>query len=143
VTVRLRAHHLLCMLTYVGRGYTPAFVENYDGIVARLSGGEPVGLVDGPDDICGPIQDISTAHCHNESVVERDRLALEAVRDLLGDAVDLDREFSLDQPMLASFRAAFVRGQTRAACAGCEWSGLCDHVSDAGYPGTRLQRPGR
>jgi hypothetical protein len=142
VTVHLRAHHLLCMLTYVGRGYTPAFVENYDGIVARLSEGEPICLVDGPDDICAPIQDITTAHCHNESVVERDRLALDAVRALLGTAVDLDREFGLDAPMLADFRAAFGRGQTRAACAGCEWSGLCDHVAAAGYPGAALQRPG-
>lgn len=142
MTVRLRAHHLLCMLTYVGRGYTPAFVENYDGIVARLSQGEPIVLVDGPDDICAPIQDIASAHCHNESVVERDRLALDAVRALLGTTVELDREFSLDAPMLTGFREAFGRGQTRAACTGCEWSGLCDHVAGAGYSGAVLQRPG-
>jgi uncharacterized protein len=139
MTVRLRAHHLLCMLTYVGRGYSPAFVDNYDGIVARLSQGEPIRLAAGPDDICGPIQDATTAHCHNDSVVERDRLALDAVHSLLGDAVDLDAEFSLDPAMLTRFREAFNRGQTRAACAGCEWSGLCDHVSQAGYPSAALQ----
>jgi hypothetical protein len=139
VTVRLRAHHLLCMLTYVGRGYTPAFVQNYDDVAARLSQGEPIRIMDGPDDICTPIQDIATAHCHNESVVERDRLALDAVRALLGADVDLDREFSLNTNMLTSFRAAFDRRQTRAACAGCEWSTLCDQVSQAGYPGAALQ----
>lgn len=142
MTVRLRAHHLLCMLTYVGRGYSPAFVENYDAIAARLSQREPIRLVDGPDDICAPILDIASAHCHNESVVERDRLALDAVRALLGAAVDLDREFSLDHVMLARFREAFVRGRTRAACAGCEWSGLCDQVAGAGYPGVVLQLTG-
>ena len=139
MTVRLRAHHLLCMLTYVGRGYTPAFVANYDKIAARLSQRDPIRLVDGPDDICRPIQDIATAHCHNESVVERDLLARDAVQALLGPAVDLDREFSLDTVMLARFREAFLLGRTRAACTGCEWSDLCDHVAAAGYPGAMLQ----
>lgn len=143
MTVRLRAHHLLCMLTYVGRGYSPAFVENYDAVVARLAQGEPIRLVAGPDDICAPIQDIATAHCHNESVVERDRLALVSVGHLVGLAVDLAREFSLGAAMLAQFRDAFDRGQSRAACAGCEWSDLCDHVSQAGYPGAVLQVLGR
>ncbi len=55
MTVRLRAHHLLCMLTYVGKGYSPAFVENYEVIAARLSAGEEIELVAGPDDICGPL----------------------------------------------------------------------------------------
>ncbi len=142
MTVRLRAHHLLCMLTYVGRGYTPAFVENYDAVAARLSQREPIQLVDGPDDICTPIQDIPTAHCHNESVVERDRLALDAVRALLGVAVDLDRQFSLDHVMLARFREAFAKGRTRAACTGCEWSGLCDHVAGEGFPGAVLHVKG-
>lgn len=139
MTVRLRAHHLLCMLTYVGRGYTPAFVDNYDGIVARLGQGEPIRLVDGPDDICAPIQAIGAAHCHNPSVVERDRLAFAAVRDLLGPSCDLDGEFGLTSAMLARFRQAFGSGQTRAACTGCEWSELCDQVAGAGYSGTTLQ----
>ena len=142
MTIRLRAHHLLCMLTYVGRGYSPAFVQNYNGIAERLSRRESICLVDGPDDICAPIRDIASAHCHNESVVERDRLALDAVRGLLGAAVDLDREFSLDHAVLIRFREAFSQGQTRAACNGCEWAALCDQVAGAGYPRTVLQLQG-
>ena len=26
MTIRLRAHHLLCLLTYAGKGYSPAFI---------------------------------------------------------------------------------------------------------------------
>ncbi|OWU61413.1 2Fe-2S ferredoxin, partial [Staphylococcus aureus] len=40
MTIRLRGHHLLCMLTYVGKGYSPAFVENYDAMAGRLGRGE-------------------------------------------------------------------------------------------------------
>ncbi len=45
MTVRLRTHHLLCLLTYVGRGYSPAFVENMDQVAARLSEGREGILV--------------------------------------------------------------------------------------------------
>ncbi len=48
VTVRLRAHHLLCLLTYVGKGYTPAFTANYDAVVARLDAGEDRAAGRGP-----------------------------------------------------------------------------------------------
>ncbi len=76
MTVRLRGHHLLCMLTYIGKGYSPAFVDNYDTIAERLSGGEDIEIIDGPDDICQPLLCTGDCHCFNESVVVRDRLAL-------------------------------------------------------------------
>jgi hypothetical protein len=82
VTVRLRAHHLLCLLTYVGKGYTPAFTANYDVVVARLNAGEDVHLVEGPDDICAPML-ADGHHCLNASITERDRQAMDAVAALL------------------------------------------------------------
>ena len=75
MTIRLRAHHLLCLLTYVGKGYSPAFTANYDAIAERLSRGEDILLVSGPDDICAPLLDEPEPHCLNEGVIERDRLA--------------------------------------------------------------------
>lgn len=35
--VRLRPHHLLCMQTFVGNGYSEAFVENMKQVLARLA----------------------------------------------------------------------------------------------------------
>ena len=55
MTVRLRGHHLLCLLAYKGEGYSPAFIANLDRIAARLTAGEDAVLVDGPDDICAPL----------------------------------------------------------------------------------------
>lgn len=62
---------MLCLTTYIGMGYSPAFTANYDGIVARLAAGEPVELVEGPDDICAPLADDPQAHCGNASVRAR------------------------------------------------------------------------
>lgn len=138
MTVSLRAHHLLCMLTYIGRGYTPAFVANYETVIARLAAGEPIALIDGPDDICAPLLNEDAPHCHNDSVGERDRLARLAVGDLLGPATDLAQPFRLDETTLTRLRSAFSTGQIRPACAGCEWTGLCDSVAQSGYSGTKL-----
>lgn len=123
-------------MTYIGRGYTPAFTENYDRIVARLGAGESIELVEGPDDICGPLLGVTNAHCHNDSVRERDRLALMAVSARLG--LDDLNGLSLTRSTLAELRTAFRSGSTRAACAGCDWSNLCDSVAGQSFAGVRL-----
>jgi hypothetical protein len=55
VTVRLRGHHLLCILTFVGKGYDGPFVANLARVIDRLAAGEAVLVVDGPDDVCAPL----------------------------------------------------------------------------------------
>ena len=53
--MRLRGHHFLCLLTYKGLGYTPAFVENMTAIATRINAGAKVILHPGPDDICAAL----------------------------------------------------------------------------------------
>ena len=52
--MRLRAHHLLCLLGYRGLGYSPEFVANMDGIAERLRSSPEtlIEIVCQPDDIC-------------------------------------------------------------------------------------------
>jgi uncharacterized protein len=138
MTVRLRPHHLLCMLTYVGKGYSPAFVENYEAIAARLSAGEEIELVAGPDDICAPLTADPEAHCHGTSVVQRDREASAAIARLIGRPLNLGARITPSPALLARLRKTFATGEIRTACSGCEWSGLCDSVADGGYIGVRV-----
>lgn len=129
MTVRLRGHHLLCMLTYIGKGYSPAFVENYDTIAGRLSDGEDIALIDGPDDICQPLLCTSDCHCFNDSVVIRDRLALSAISDLFETKIAAGSAFELDAARLSLMRSAFANGNIRKACQSCEWSDLCTRIA--------------
>ncbi|MFI5409667.1 DUF1284 domain-containing protein [Kaistia sp. UC242_56] len=140
MTVRLRAHHLLCMLTYVGKGYTPAFCTNYDAITTRLTRGEDIEIVAGPDDVCAPLLSTDDPHCHNDSVLVRDAEAAAAVSALLETPVSDGFRLSLDAMTLTRFQAAFAAGTTRTACGGCEWSALCDSVAAGGFRGTRLSK---
>ncbi len=42
MTIKIRPHHLLCLLTYAGEGYNDAFIDNFNKIVHRLKLGEDV-----------------------------------------------------------------------------------------------------
>lgn len=138
MTIRLRPHHLLCLLTYVGKGYTPSFTVNYDLIAVRLSQGEDIELVQGPDDVCAPLLLESEPHCRRDSVSERDRKATIDLADL-GISVEGAMNFKLDADLLAQMRLSFARGITRSACAGCQWNDLCSSVAAGNFNGTRIQ----
>lgn len=110
MTVRLRPHHLLCMLTYVGKGYTSGFVENYDRVAARLNAGEEdIELVDGPDDICTGLLCESHAHCFNEGVAQRDEAARVSVSALLNETLASGKRLRATPDFLANMRLPSLR----------------------------------
>lgn len=138
MTVRLRPHHLLCLITYVGKGYTPAFVANYDRIALRLSQGEDVLIVDGPDDVCAALLCEPDPHCFRDSVRARDAQAAYDVGDLLGMEISAGARIELHPALLARMRKAFAEGATRQACRGCEWFDLCSGIASDAYDGVRV-----
>lgn len=140
VTVRLRPHHLLCLLTYVGKGYTPAFVANMDRIVERIGAGEAIALVASPDDICQGLVGSGDDHCDNTSVERRDAAAAEEVANLLGRSLKVGTQFRFDDDMRARLSQAFAAGIIRSACDRCPWSDLCTDVAAEGFPGARLHQ---
>lgn len=138
MTVRLRAHHLLCMLTFVGEGYTPAFTDNYRRIAERLNAGEEIELVSGPDDICAPLLDEKEPHCFKASVIERDAAALADVAALLGEEIQIGAVVVPDAGLLATLRRNFASGDIRHACGGCEWEDLCSRIAGHNFQGVLI-----
>lgn len=152
MTIRLRPHHLLCLLTYVGKGYSAAFTANLDRVAARLAAGEMLELVRGPDDICAPLLPAACMpsaagrpapagpgpHCLGASVEARDAQALQALQQHLPQRPSPGSRLVLDVATLQELRALFAAGSIRQACAGCEWQDLCTSVAASGYVGVRL-----
>lgn len=138
MTIRLRAHHLLCILTYAGDGYSRAFTANFDAVVERIGAGEEVLIVAGPDDLCAPLLNEPDAHCLRDSVIQRDALAARDLGTLVGIEIIEGTRLTLTKPDLQRLRDAFASGKTRDACAGCEWNGLCTTVARRGFPGAKL-----
>lgn len=139
MTVRLRPHHLLCLLTYVGKGYTAKFIENYDRLTERLSAGEDILIVDGPDDICEALIGEPEPHCLRDSVRARDSQAAADLAKLLDGGVAVGVSMRLNAELLAKMRKAFAEGRVRKACQGCEWSTLCSEIAVNSYGGARLR----
>lgn len=139
--IRLRPHHLLCVLTYGGRGYTPAFVEGMNQLVDALSAGATVEVITGPDDICAPMMrcpDHPDFHCENPSVAARDALALEDLAPLL-PGLGIGARVPFSAPLIAHLRAHFATRRIRRACSGCEWEPRCTHRAEIHFEGARLR----
>ncbi len=139
MTTRLRPHHLLCMLTFASKGYSPPFIENFEEVVDRIStGNETIEIIEGPDDICAPLLSESDTHCKNASITIRDRFAAEALSGLLREPIQATAQVLLDRERLHAMRQAFAEGKIRRACAGCQWAPLCDDIARNGFKETRL-----
>lgn len=137
--IRLRPHHLLCVLTYVGKGYSRDFVENYDRLAARIAAGEAVEIVSGPDDVCEPLLCEGDCHCREPRVDARDAVAAALVELALGTRIEAGSRLRLDGETLTALRAAFADGTLRGACDGCEWFDLCTSVAESGYADVRVR----
>ena len=135
--VRLRGHHLLCLLTYKGLGYSPEFVAGMTATAARLVAGATAEIVEGPDDICEPLcRAEEHPHCHEATVPERDRRALSLVSDLLGRSLNSGDRLAFDEELRARLRSAYRDGAFETACALCEWQPLCRDIAADGYKDT-------
>jgi uncharacterized protein len=137
--IRLRGHHLLCLQTYKGLGYSPRFIAGMDAVAARLNAGEPVKIVDGPDDICAGWADDPANHCREPDAAVRDARALAAFSSLLARPMAVGASLPEAARRIAEARTAFAAGTIRQGCAGCPWMQTCDAIAADGFAGTRLR----
>lgn len=139
--IELRAHHMLCLLTYVGKGYSDSFCRNFSALLEAIGRGEPVLIAAGFDDVCNVALKPGEKSCRTDCrAARRDGPALDA----------LNGNLSLDPPLrvggaarltaddVAQMRKAFARGAFRQACAGCAWGDLCAGIAAGGFEGVVL-----
>ena len=139
MTLRIRPHHLLCILTYAGRGYSLSFVKNFNAIIERILSSEAIQIVAGPDDICAPMLDSDDAHCRKPSVIERDLRATQALSRLLNTALEPDTSIHLSAGQIRRMRHSFASGENRGACSGCEWHALCTAIAEEHFEKAKLE----
>jgi hypothetical protein len=141
--VRLRGHHFLCILTYRGHGYTPAFVDNMTAVVEAIAAGRKVVLVEGPDDICNGLTSECRETCDHDclkpSTLEVDLYASDAVKQLI--PLHSGEPFVLDREHVRLMREEFAGGSIRRACEQCSWKDFCTEIAAEGFAGTKLFEP--
>ena len=124
------------MLTYIGRGYSPAFSLNMTRLLRLMASGPLVMIGEGPDNICtGNAGRAAGRHCRSASVRARDVRAARDLQRLRLAPMRAGARMQLTPALLARMRAAYAQGASRAACAGCAWKGLCDGVAQNAFAG--------
>lgn len=78
MSIRLRGHHLLCLLGFRGMGYSESFARNMRRVyeTIRNEPETPITIVSGIDDLCRHFPCDQPNHCRNTSVMKRDETVL-------------------------------------------------------------------
>jgi hypothetical protein len=142
--IRLRPHHLLCILNHVGKGYSERFTQNMGEILEQINEGDrDIILHHGPDAICAPRlcdKDDKTCHCLELHITDRDNEALgDFAKFPEFSLFKIGNRFRLTKDLINRLRAVYKTQEIRTACKGCEWYDLCTDISNNGYKGTKLK----
>ena len=122
--LHLRPHHLLCLQTFVGRGYSEEFIEHMTLVKKQLTTNPrtPITLVSGADDLCAHCPNCVEGQCTSEKPVLYDRLVEEKLARL---------DSSSNPPHTINGIPAdlHITADTLSECCpGCDWRELCTKV---------------
>jgi hypothetical protein len=118
--VRIRAHNLLCIQGFVGKGYSPEFVDNMKAIVGGLRGTTEVTVLDAPDSLCAACPNLKAGGCtlHGEGtekgIVTQDRDVLARLGLSAGETVTWGE-------ILKRIRASVAPDDLDDICGTCPW----------------------
>lgn len=123
VVVRLRGHHLLCLLGYRGMGYSKDYVENMTRVHKQFRR-EPeteIVLVNGPDDLCAKFPSSEPCHCEDDNIFTRDAAILQQLEVKVGQRL----QWSVLEQKIARH---VVSGDINRLCHSCSWRsyGVCE-----------------
>lgn len=115
--IKLRPHHLLCTQGYSGKGYSDAFVEHMNEIVAMLRREEPteIELTFSTDTLCGccpHMQAVDTCDT-NEKVKRYDRKVVEYFQ--------LEEKEYVYQDLVKQIKEKITPEMLEDICKGCGW----------------------
>jgi hypothetical protein len=118
--MNLRAHNLLCIQGFVGKGYSPAFVANMTRVVGSLGPEAPVTVTDGPDVLCGSCPNLAGTGCAlhgpltERGIVRQDRDVLARLGIAAGETLPWGA-------ILDRIRERVAPDDLGAICGACPW----------------------
>lgn len=122
--LHLRPHHLLCLQTFVGRGYSEEFVEHMTLVKRQLTDDTHtrIILVSGADDLCAHCPNCVEGQCTSEKPALFDRLVEEKL-------AWLDSSSNPPQAISGIPASIHITADTLSECCpGCDWKELCTKV---------------
>lgn len=121
-SLHIRAHHLLCMKYFKGKGYGKEFVSNFYEIIKKLNDNPTIKVTNYPDIICSPCPHNVNGKCvkkgpdHEAKVKERDDAAIKCLGLRLNQELKSNEARELVNSNLTKLRRT---------CKDCEWLKYC------------------
>ncbi len=123
-----RPHHFLCAICFQGKGYSSAFINNFQNImkVLQSSEGDPtkIKVVGGVDDICKACPERENAACTKQNKVM-------CFDNLHGEAFDIKIGMILTwQEAKTKISNCITQKKFHKICESCAWKklGICESV---------------
>jgi len=124
--MKLRAHHLICILGFRGLGYSREYVDNMTRIVDQLQPSTSIEVLSKPDDICAPCPFLGEKGCQergpeSESVArDRDLAVMKRLNIVAGDRITWAE-------VRERLRRSISPGDLMDICQDCQWlpQGYC------------------
>ncbi|HCC35691.1 MAG TPA: hypothetical protein DEQ02_08705 [Ruminococcaceae bacterium] len=117
MSVFLRAHHLLCLSHFVGKGYSDGFTRHMAKVLARLKNGEELCLVSGCDDICSHCPHKSGGVCASGNPEAIDAEVFSRTKLSPGVRMTWNKAAGIIKPLCSDIQRI---------CGKCEWRTLCE-----------------
>lgn len=120
--IKLRGHHLLCILGFQGYGYSEEFVQNMKKInELRKSKETIITLTNEPDDICSACPNLKNNLCYNEKQNE----IITKMDDEVLSKIDANKEYK-SSDLFEQVNLIFnTLESVENICNDCKWVNEC------------------
>lgn len=121
--IKLRGHHILCLLGYRGMGYSDNYVVNMTKVhtILREQPDTLIQIIKGPDHLCAKFPDDQPYHCEDKGIFSRDK---EIVKRLGLKYSDVLPWREVERRIRVNVKASDIA----VVCESCSWRsyGLCE-----------------
>lgn len=120
--MNIRAHHLLCMKYFKGKGYSKEFVSNFSEVLTQLKDNPIIKVINHPDIICKPCPHNNNNKCikkpdSEEKVRKKDNIIMKYLGITVNKKIKAKDAISLVNLNLTKLK------QT---CKDCQWKKYCN-----------------
>ncbi|MBU3156462.1 DUF1284 domain-containing protein [Clostridium estertheticum] len=112
----LRAHHLLCIQGYKGKGYSLHFTDNMDKVVNKLKDNTCIRVVTNTDDIC-----VACPHNFKNGFCESDEKVFVFDSKVLNELKLIEGRTYLYKDILNNIRENLTYEKFLKICKSCYW----------------------
>ena len=120
--MNIRAHHLLCMRFFRGRGYSKEFVDNFYEVLLHLGRNPIIKIVNHPDIICDKCPHSNHGKCIKKGPYFEDEV--KAKDDFIIAQLGLSAGQKMPFKQVSQLVEQKIKS-VRKICIECEWLSYC------------------